>query len=59
MTLQTTNTPRTPTQAEINRAIGRGSKLRSQAFRETFANLFSWIGSIGTRQATRGKTRAA
>ena len=52
-------TPRTPTQAEINRAIGRGSNLRSQAFREAFAGLFAWIGAIGTHGTIQSKAHAA
>ncbi|MEM7057862.1 MAG: hypothetical protein AAF557_09775 [Pseudomonadota bacterium] len=59
MTLQTSNTPRIPTQDEIDQGIGRGRRLRSEAFREAFAALFALIGSIGTRQGAQRKTRSA
>ena len=56
---QSSITPRTPTQAEIARAVGRGSNLRSQAFRATFAGLFAWISAIGTHGTVQSKTHAA
>ena len=41
MTRNTPSTPTIPTQAEIDAAIGRGSRLRSRSFRDAFAAIFS------------------
>ncbi|MEM1160181.1 MAG: hypothetical protein AAGJ28_04555 [Pseudomonadota bacterium] len=58
--MNTQITQRIPTDADINRAVARGSRLRSQAFRAAFATLFNWLASIGSRKSTfRGTSRLA